>query len=222
MTDRTVEECAKIAQIHVGAGGGPGYDEACRDIAWAIRAMVVPQPMTLWGQIAAVYGNLDAEDCAWVDREWMKMRKIATEQAVPPQDGGADAPGDDDNTMREDPMFNCGVQHVVDLLAKTLEPLGAWHAGDGSEDYDCDLEETLRNILAAKGLFDKETGEFAGRALPREEVLTLLRSAFNEGFAEGCNERTKFNGGKTWSESIVFKKFNAAPKPSPPQEKADE
>jgi len=91
MTDRTIEECAKIAESHVGAGvsgqRGLGYDEACRDIAGAIRAMVVPQPMTLWGQIAAVYGNLDAEDCAWVDREWMKMRKIATEPAVSPQDG---------------------------------------------------------------------------------------------------------------------------------------
>jgi hypothetical protein len=63
--------------------------------------------------------------------------------------------------MRDDPMFNRGVQHVVNLLAKTLSPLGEWYAGDGSEDYDCDLEETLRNILAAKGLYDKETGEFA-------------------------------------------------------------
>lgn len=76
----------------------------------------------------------------------------------------ASAPDDNDNTMRDDPMFNRGVQHVVDLLAKTLAPLGNWHAGDGSEDYDCDLEETLRNILAAKGLYDKETGEFGATA----------------------------------------------------------
>lgn len=73
----------------------------------------------------------------------------------------AEAPDDNDNTMRDDPMFNRGVQHVVNLLAKTLAPLGPWYAGDGSEDYDCDLEETLRNILAAKGLYDKDTGEFS-------------------------------------------------------------
>ena len=29
---------------------------------------------SLHGQIAAIYGNLDAEDCKWVDREWAKMR----------------------------------------------------------------------------------------------------------------------------------------------------
>lgn len=29
---------------------------------------------TLWGQIAAVYGQLDAEDCKWIDREWAKQR----------------------------------------------------------------------------------------------------------------------------------------------------
>jgi hypothetical protein len=86
----------------------------------------------------------------------------------------AAAADDDDNTMRDDPMFNRGVQHVVDLLAKTLAPLGNWHAGDGSEDYDCDLEETLRNILAAKGLYDKETGEFAPDT-KAEQLNTLQR-----------------------------------------------
>ncbi len=29
---------------------------------------------TLHGMIAAIYGSLDAEDCAMVDREWAKMR----------------------------------------------------------------------------------------------------------------------------------------------------
>lgn len=32
-----------------------------------------PSP-TLWGQIRAVYGALDDEDCAWIDREWIKFR----------------------------------------------------------------------------------------------------------------------------------------------------
>jgi hypothetical protein len=42
MSIQIIEECAKIAEDHVGAGGGPGiarvaYDEACHDIAQAIR-----------------------------------------------------------------------------------------------------------------------------------------------------------------------------------------
>jgi hypothetical protein len=49
MTD-LIEECAKIAESHVGAGGGPGYDEACRDIAGAIRALAV-SPQTGWQPI---------------------------------------------------------------------------------------------------------------------------------------------------------------------------
>ena len=31
------EKCARIAERHVGAGNSPAYDEACRDIAKAIR-----------------------------------------------------------------------------------------------------------------------------------------------------------------------------------------
>lgn len=60
----------------------------------------------------------------------------------------------------DDDRFNAGVQHVVDLLAKTLGATG-WTAGDGSEDYDCDLAQTLLNILAAKGLYDRDDGKFA-------------------------------------------------------------
>lgn len=36
------------------------------------------EPVTLGGMIAAVYGNLDAEDCAMVDRAWMEFRGIAS------------------------------------------------------------------------------------------------------------------------------------------------
>ncbi|RTE91876.1 hypothetical protein [Bradyrhizobium sp. LVM 105] len=78
----------------------------------------------------------------------------------------------DDNTMRDDPMFNRGVQHVVDLLSKTIGAEG-WVAGDGSEDYDCDLEQTLLNILAAKGLYDKDEGEFATLARSSAETTNV-------------------------------------------------
>jgi hypothetical protein len=61
---------------------------------------------------------------------------------------------------RENEQFNEGVNHTVDLLAKAL---GAdnWVAGDGSEDYDEDLSQTLINILGSVGLYDAETGKFA-------------------------------------------------------------
>lgn len=72
---------------------------------------------------------------------------------------------DEDEIDYDDPRFNQGVQHVVDMLARMIGASG-WRAGDGADDYDCDLEETLRNILAAKGLFDPETGEYASFTTP--------------------------------------------------------
>ena len=35
------------------------------------------QPQTLAGMIAAIYGYLDAEDCALIDREWARQRGFA-------------------------------------------------------------------------------------------------------------------------------------------------
>jgi len=32
------------------------------------------KPQSLQGMIREIYGNLDAEDCAMVDREWARMR----------------------------------------------------------------------------------------------------------------------------------------------------
>lgn len=60
----------------------------------------------------------------------------------------------------DDPRFNKGVQHVVDLIARELG-VTEWVAGDGSEDYDCDLWRTILNILAAKSLYDADEGKFA-------------------------------------------------------------
>lgn len=60
----------------------------------------------------------------------------------------------------DDPRFNQGVEHVVDLLAKTIGST-EWSSGDGSEDYNEDLAQTLLNILAGKGLYDRDTGAFA-------------------------------------------------------------
>jgi len=76
-------------------------------------------------------------------------------------------------TKYDDAMFNTGVTHVVELLSKILHVDGAWITGDGSEDYDADLAQTLINILEAKGLYDKEDGKFVvQQAVPAPSSVT--------------------------------------------------
>ena len=89
-----------------------------------------------------------------------------------PEDEPQTAPGDE-ATKYDDPRFNEGVQHVVDLLAKTIGSTD-WVAGDGSEDYDEDLATTLLNILAAKGLYDRDEGTFATLPAANAETQTAL------------------------------------------------
>lgn len=76
-----------------------------------------------------------------------------------------------DEIDRDNPHFNQGVLHTVDLLAGALGATGWCHA-DGSEDYDTDLTDTLVNILTAKGLYDKEYATFAGQWQPIETAPT--------------------------------------------------
>jgi hypothetical protein len=76
----------------------------------------------------------------------------------------------DQEIDRDDPRFNQGVLHTVDLLAKALNAKD-WVAGDGSEDYDEDLQQTLINILAAAGLYDTETGDYASETRDRLAAL---------------------------------------------------
>jgi hypothetical protein len=66
---------------------------------------------------------------------------------------------------REDEKFNQGVAHAMQILADRLgDPV--YYAADGSEDYDTDLGDTFMNMLAAKGLYDKNNGAFAALAVP--------------------------------------------------------
>lgn len=65
-----------------------------------------------------------------------------------------------DEIDRENEQFNKGVLHAVDLLAKWLE-VTDYVGADGSEDYDTDLANTMLNILAAKGLLDRDEHVFA-------------------------------------------------------------
>ncbi|NPU69991.1 hypothetical protein HL667_33720 [Bradyrhizobium sp. 83012] len=77
---------------------------------------------------------------------------------------------DPDELDYDHPRFNQGVQHVIDLLSRTIGAEG-WVAGDGSEDYDCDLQQTLLNILAARGLYDSDTGEYLSAARARRVAI---------------------------------------------------
>lgn len=71
---------------------------------------------------------------------------------------------------RDNEQFNQGVTHTVELLAKALD-VDNWVAGDGSEDYDEDLQQTLINILEVKGLYNSETATFAAPAADRAEIV---------------------------------------------------
>jgi len=79
----------------------------------------------------------------------------------------------------DDERFNKGVQHVVDMLARELD-VSDWVAGDGSEDYDCDLWTTILNIMAAKGIYDPDEGEFAtiAHAAPPSGEVERPRKGF--------------------------------------------
>lgn len=73
---------------------------------------------------------------------------------------------------RDNEQFNKGVLHTVDLLAKALNATG-WYAGDGSEDYDEDLTQTLFNILIAAGLWDADENQPSATKL-RSSNATLV------------------------------------------------
>jgi hypothetical protein len=85
------------------------------------------EPETLGGQINAIYGNLDAEDCARIDREWMKMRGINAAQPASPLQGRG----------KFDAWFNShfldpdgGSTHLPDWLKDDLR--SAWDAASVS------------------------------------------------------------------------------------------
>ena len=73
--------------------------------------------------------------------------------------------------------FDRGVQHTVELLAKWLN-VTDYEQGDGSEEHDTDLGNTLLNILAVKGLYDRDECEFA--TLPKRTAPESCPQCFNE------------------------------------------
>lgn len=69
-------------------------------------------------------------------------------------------------------QFNQGVTHTVELLAKALG-VDDWVHGDGSEDYDEDLQQTLMNIVERKGLYDPGDGKWASLSPPADLPVEL-------------------------------------------------
>lgn len=76
----TVEECARMAESHVGAANDPNYDEACRDIAKAIRDAfhegTQPQAVSEF-DVMLVAGRLRAlgalkDDYGQTQHEWVR------------------------------------------------------------------------------------------------------------------------------------------------------
>lgn len=107
-----------------------------------------------------------------------------------------------DREDREDVQFNRGVDHVVAMLARVI---GAenWVAGDGSEDYDSDLGQTLMNILAAGELYDPDTGRYATLPQPQASdgvraVLERCRTILGNMAKENETLRDQFSYGSRW------------------------
>jgi hypothetical protein len=81
-------EVAKLMDKH---GLGPAKPQFWLDLEAIAEPQAAVEPQTLGGMIAAIYGNLDAEDCARIDREWLKFRNpnIQTQAAPDDPDAGA-------------------------------------------------------------------------------------------------------------------------------------
>lgn len=57
---------------------------------------------SLQAQIRAIYGSLDAEDCAWIDREWMKLRNISAPVPASVREGYRTCPADGGQCLCDD------------------------------------------------------------------------------------------------------------------------
>jgi len=89
----------------------------------------------------------------------------------------------------DDPRFNQGVQHVVYMLSDVV---GAkdWVAGDGSEDYDDDLWQTLLNILAARDLYNKDTGQYAADDIEHLRAQLAAQIIIQRGWEDEARKAT--------------------------------
>ena len=87
MLEKLLQRWEKQPDVMLPCAGS----RTCGEVAGWIRALraaasaepvAMPVPdgkaalYSLQAAIRAIYGELDVEDCAWVDREWMKLRNI--------------------------------------------------------------------------------------------------------------------------------------------------
>ncbi|MFT8445093.1 MAG: hypothetical protein ABF751_09800 [Acetobacter orientalis] len=73
-------------------------------------------------------------------------------------------------------LEDAGAQKVINLLAK-LVGVNQWEAGDGTEEWDGDVQLTLQNILEEAGIFHKDKGfsthpEAEANSLPFPQKMT--------------------------------------------------
>lgn len=68
---------AAMIRCSLATGHGDTLESLLTEMEWQVERLqnrCAATPQTLCGMIAAIYGELDAEDCARIDREWARMR----------------------------------------------------------------------------------------------------------------------------------------------------
>lgn len=126
--------------------------------------------------------------------KWLGYARVALTRPVPLYGMRAEELVLDE---KDDRTFDDGVQHTVELLAKWLG-VTDWVGADGSEDHDTDLGATLLNILAAKGLYDKDERRFAALRSPapavgvtgtaRDAIIALVEKSMRDTWNDFCSD----------------------------------
>jgi hypothetical protein len=100
--------------------------DACREVAAnALAAAPAVAPQTLNGMIAAIYGDLDAEDCRRIDRAWIEWRGRGTITSSLASLSATPAIGGEAKPMSEleGEAWERGYQHG--LVTQPISPLRA-------------------------------------------------------------------------------------------------
>lgn len=115
------------------------------------------------------------------------------------------------NAIHEEGFIE-GVNHTVEVFAKLLKPMDVWNHADDSEDHDTDLANTFLNIMAAKGLYDAETAEFAA---PPKPAPNAMRVKLRELVDAVWNDVTESSAVPTteWADKLINQVFPSAPVP---------
>ena len=85
--------------------------------------------------------------------QWERAAAAALSAACRPWEHYTGEPPDDESPLSG--VFVAGMAYTERLLAKLLD-VTHYEGGDGSEDFDSDATQTLRNILTGAGLWDAD------------------------------------------------------------------